>query len=61
MIEILEGLDMAEISGGIAMLILLAERVARITPTKTDNRVLKVIRRVANVLGLNVPDNPGKE
>ncbi|GAB5387724.1 MAG: hypothetical protein Alpg2KO_06920 [Alphaproteobacteria bacterium] len=59
MMGFIEGMDWTELAGIAAMLILIAERVARLTPTETDNRVLAIIRRIANVLGLNVPDNPG--
>ena len=48
-----------EIAAALAALILAGERIARITPTETDNKVLQVIRKVANVVGINVPDNPG--
>lgn len=36
--------------------IILAERIARITPTETDNKVLQWVRKIANVVGINVPD-----
>jgi hypothetical protein len=49
-----------QIAGVLAAVVLLAERVARLTPTKTDNRILRRIKKAADVIGINVPDNPGK-
>jgi hypothetical protein len=49
-----------QIAGVVAAVVLLAERVARLTPTKTDNRILRRIKKAADVIGINVPDNPGK-
>lgn len=49
------------IAGTAAVAILLAERIARLTPTETDNRWLKTVKRLADVIGINVPDNPGKK
>lgn len=46
----------AEIGGIVALVILAAERVARLTPTNTDNKVLQFVRKIANALGLNFPD-----
>ncbi len=36
------------------------ERLARITPTKTDDAIVGVFHKIFSVLGVNVPDNPGK-
>ncbi|MFQ5783625.1 MAG: hypothetical protein ACE5H8_02225 [Alphaproteobacteria bacterium] len=36
------------------------ERIARITPTTTDDAVVGVLYRIFSVLGVKVPDNPGK-
>lgn len=49
-----------QIAGVIAAVVLLAERIARLTPTETDNRVLRRVKKLADVIGINVPDNPGK-
>jgi hypothetical protein len=49
-----------QIAGVLAAVVLLAERVARLTPTETDNRVLRKVKQLADVVGINVPDNPGK-
>ena len=46
--------------GVIAALVILAgERVARLTPTETDNKVLMKVRKIAQILGIDVPNNPG--
>ncbi len=47
-------------AGIIAAAVILFERIAKITPTETDNKVLKTIYKVASVLGINVKDNEGK-
>ena len=49
-----------EISGVIALVILLAERIARLTPTETDDGIVKRLRAIARVLSIDVRDNPGK-
>jgi hypothetical protein len=49
-----------QIAGVLAAVVLLAERVARLTPTETDNRILRKVKQLADVVGINVPDNPGK-
>lgn len=46
----------AEVTGIFALVILLAERVARLTPTNSDNKIVQILRKAANVLGINVPD-----
>lgn len=49
-----------EISGIVALVILLGERVARLTPTETDNKIFQALRKLAQVVSIDVPDNPGK-
>ncbi len=36
------------------------ERLARITPTRTDDAIVGVLYKLFSVLGVNVPDNEGK-
>ncbi len=36
------------------------ERLARLTPSKTDDAIVSVFYKIFSVLGVNVPDNPGK-
>lgn len=48
--------NFVEISGVIALIILVGERIARLTPTETDNKIIQWIRKVANVIGVNFPD-----
>jgi len=50
----------AEIGVIIGFVIAAANVVARITPTETDNKALAAIGKVASVVGIKVPDNPGK-
>ena len=42
--------------GVVAAVILFAERISKITPTKTDNKVLQFIRKTAKAIGLDVED-----
>lgn len=37
------------------------DRVARLTPTKTDDKVVATLYRLASILSIRVPDNPGKD
>jgi hypothetical protein len=56
--EALQGLDWtsyAVIAGGV---IFVADRIARLTPTKSDDAVLKVVYRLAAMLSIKVPDIP---
>jgi len=46
----------SELAGIAAAIILAAERIARLTPTNSDNKVVQVIRKIANAIGLNFPD-----
>ena len=52
--------DWPKWAGLIAAAILLFDRIAKVTPTETDNRFLKTIHRIASVLGIKVKDNEGK-
>ena len=47
-------------AGVIAAAVILFERIAKITPTETDNKVLKTIYKITSILGINVKDNKGK-
>lgn len=46
--------------GAAAFFIAGFERLARITPSKTDDAVVGVFYKIFSVLGVHVPDNPGK-
>lgn len=48
-----------EVAGIAALGISFFAAIAKATPTKTDDRILQWIQRVAAVLGLRVKDNPG--
>jgi hypothetical protein len=50
----------AEIGVVLGFIIAAANVIARITPTETDNKVLAAIGKLASVVGIKVPDNPGK-
>jgi hypothetical protein len=49
-----------EISVIAGIVIVLASRVAKLTPTQTDDKVVAALRKLALVLSIDVPDNPGK-
>lgn len=45
-----------EISGVAAAFILFFDRLAKLTPSESDNKILTVLNRVFTVLGVKVPD-----
>lgn len=40
--------------------VVFAEKIARITPTETDNKVIAWVYKIFAVIGIKVEDNPGK-
>ena len=46
--------------GAAAFFIAGFERLARLTPSKTDDAIVSVFHKIFSVLGVHVPDNPGK-
>ncbi len=46
-------------AGVFAAFILLFDRVAKLTPTESDNKIVKTLYRVSAFLGVKVKDNPG--
>lgn len=58
--DFLNNIDWTEIAGIVALVILLAEKVARVTPTETDNKVVAWLYKIAAVIGIKVEDNKGK-
>jgi hypothetical protein len=49
----------AEIAGVLAALLLTFDRLAKITPTQSDNKYVEIAYKVFAVLGIKVQDNPG--
>lgn len=49
-------LPWTEIAGIAALVILAAERIARLTPTTADDKIVQAVRKVAKVLAIDVPD-----
>lgn len=45
-----------EIAGTIAAFVLFFDRLAKLTPTESDNKLLTTMYRIFAVLGLKVPD-----
>lgn len=48
--------DWAQIMGVVAALVLMFDRLAKITPTESDNKLVAAAYKVFAVLGLKVPD-----
>ena len=42
--------------GVIALGMVLAERIARLTPNKTDDKVVDWVRKILRVIGLDLPN-----
>jgi phenylalanine-4-hydroxylase len=49
-------LNWAEIGIAIGALIFIFDRVARLTPTKSDDQFVNGLRKLASVLSIRVPD-----
>lgn len=49
-----------EIVAAAGAFIFFADRVARLTPTKSDDKVVAALYKLASILSIRVPDNPGK-
>lgn len=60
MFEQLSALPWAEIGVAVGAIIFAANVIAKITPTQTDDKVMKAINRVASVIGIKVKDNHGQ-
>ena len=54
--ELIANINGATWFGIVAAAILLGERIAKLTPTNTDNKVLRFIRKAARAIGLDFPD-----
>lgn len=50
-----------EVFGVVALFVLAFDRLAKLTPTRKDDRVVSNIYRLFAVLGLKVKDNEGGE
>ena len=48
-------------AGVIAAFVLLMDRIAKLTPTETDNKWMKSLYKITAVLGVKVRDNEGKK
>lgn len=48
------------IAGIVAFVMLAADKIAKITPTKTDDKALQWVRKIARAIAVDVKDNPGK-
>ena len=58
MIEFVQAnwMEIAVVAGGV---IFLAVRIARLTPTQTDDKIVAALYKLASVLSIRVPDNMG--
>lgn len=60
LIQSLQALSWAEITGVAVAFVLAFEKLAKLTPTETDNKILGWLYKLFSVLGIKVKDNPGK-
>jgi hypothetical protein len=58
MIEFLTS-NWAELAGVLALFVVAFEKLAKVTPTKTDNKIVAFLQKVFTVLGVKVEDNQG--
>lgn len=56
MLDTISSLNWAEIAGVAALAVLIFERVARLTPNKTDDKLVSFVRKLFNILSVNIPD-----
>jgi hypothetical protein len=54
--EFITNMNWTEIAVIVGIIIALADRIARLTPTKSDDAVLKIVYRLAAMLSVKVPD-----
>jgi len=55
--EFLLQLNWAEITGVVVAAVLVFEKIAKLTPTNSDNKIVAMLYKIFAVLGLKVPDN----
>ena len=48
--------NLMDISGVIALAIIMFQRIAKLTPNETDNKIVEYVRKIASVFGLKVED-----
>ena len=54
-------IDYAPYIAAVTALVVFAEKIAKITPTKTDDKIVGYVYKLFAVLGLKLDDNPGKK
>jgi hypothetical protein len=54
--ETITSLPWVELAGVASLFIIAFERVARLTPTTADDKVVQFVRKAAKVLSIDVPD-----
>lgn len=59
MLELLLSLDWSAYLGVAAAFILAFDRLAKLTPTETDNKIVAAAQKLFALLGAKVEDNPG--
>jgi len=47
---------LAKYAGIVALVVLLGERLARLTPNKTDDKVIMYVRKALRVIGVDLPN-----
>lgn len=59
--EIARNTDWAAVAGIAAAFVLAFDRLAKITPTETDNKIVGWAYKVFKLLGVKIKDNPGSK
>jgi len=54
--DTITALPWAELAGIAALGIVFFERIARLTPTKSDDKIVQFVRKAAKALSIDVPD-----
>lgn len=59
--DFLTSIESAEWFGIVSAFVIFFGAVAKVTPTKTDDKILAIIYKISSVFGLNFKDNEGKK
>lgn len=52
----MENINWTELLGALAAFVLFFDRLAKLTPTESDNKLVATLYKVFAILGLKVPD-----
>lgn len=60
MLDFLAGTNVGEILGIVSAFVIAFDRMAKVTPTKADNKAVEAAQKIFTILGAVVKDNPGR-